>query len=148
MRLRPFWTALAATALGCGAGDAPPRATAAVAFVYRASTTTDPAIALAHPACVAEVGSTHIHPSWHGFDIVYMTNAGDRWTVDFADVPVGGRLRIRVSDPNVCGENPTGAATREVFANGVLLSAVVGTPGDGVEPGLAFTVGEDGSVTP
>jgi hypothetical protein len=148
MRLRPVLTALAASALGCGTGDAPPRATAAVAFVYLASTTTDPAIASAHPDCVAAVGGTHLHPGWQGFDIVFMTNAGDRWTVAFSDVPVGTRQRIRVSDPNACSESPTGAATREVFANGVLLTTVVGTPGNGVEPGLAFTVGGDGGVTP
>jgi hypothetical protein len=148
MRLRPVSTVLAALALGCGTSDAPPVATATVAFVYLASTTTDPAVALAHPACVAEVGSTHLHPGWQGFDIVYMANGGDRWTVAFADVPVGTRQRIRVSDPNACSENPTGAATHDVFANGVLLTDVVGTPGDGIEPGLAFTVGEDGGVTP
>ncbi len=58
------------------------------------------------------------------------------------------RLSLRVSDPNVCTENSTGAATRNVFANDVLLVDIVPTPGSGTEPGLAFTVDTDGTVTP
>ncbi|MBI2186743.1 MAG: hypothetical protein HYU37_06405 [Acidobacteria bacterium] len=41
-----------------------------------------------------------------------------------------------------------GAATRNVFANDVLLVEVVPTPGSGIEPGLAFTVSPDGRVSP
>ena len=72
----------------------------------------------------------------------------DLWQITFTDVPVAERLAIRVSDPNVCAENATGAATRNVFANDVRLVDIVPTPGTGTEPGLAFTVGTDGTATP
>ncbi len=146
--------ALAAAAIACGSGGdepataGPPRSQATVTFVYVATTEIDRAVAEQFAACVEGAGQTHMHPSWLGFNRVDMTDAGDRWTITFADVPVGNRERIRVNDPNVCAENPTGAATRNVFANGVRLTDVVDTPGSGIEPGLAFTVGEDGTVTP
>ncbi len=72
----------------------------------------------------------------------------DLWQITFTDVPVDVRLSLRVSDPNVCTENSTGAATRNVSANDVLLVDIVPTPGSGTEPGLAFTVDADGTVTP
>jgi hypothetical protein len=78
-----------------------------------------------------------------------MTATGaDRWEISFSDVPANVRQSIRVSDGNACDENPTGAATRNVLANDVLLRDVVPTPGSGTEPGLAFTVASDGRVTP
>jgi hypothetical protein len=95
------------------------------------------------------VGPTHIHPSWRGFALFPMTAvAADRWEITLNDVPVNARQSIRISDGNVCDENPTGAATRNVFANDVLLTDIVPTPGSGTEPGLAFTVAADGRVTP
>lgn len=67
-----------------------------------------------------------------------MTPIGsERWEISFSDVPVGVRQSIRVSDGNACDQNPTGAATRNVAANGVALSEIVPTPGSGTEPGLA-----------
>ena len=63
-------------------------------------------------------------------------------------VQVGSEQRIRISDPNACALNATGASTDGVSANGTLLTRVVDTPGSGVEPGLAFEVAADGSVTP
>jgi len=72
----------------------------------------------------------------------------DLWQITFTDVPVDVRLSLRVSDPNVCTENSTGAATRNVSANDVLLMDIVPTPGTGTEPGLAFTVSADRTVTP
>lgn len=78
-----------------------------------------------------------------------MTPVGaDRWEITFGDVPLNTRQSIRVSDGNACDENPTGAATRNIFANNVLLVNVVPTPGSGTEPGLAFSVSPDGRVTP
>lgn len=44
--------------------------------------------------------------------------------------------------------DPNGASTMNVFANGVLLTRIVDTPGNGTEPGLAFTVSASGGVTP
>ena len=70
------------------------------------------------------------------------------WQLTFTDVPIAVRLSLRVSDPNVCTENATGAATRNVSASDVPLVDIVPTPGTGTEPGLAFTVTADGIVTP
>ncbi len=123
--------------------------TATVAFGYLAATSIDPAVQSAFPACVAGVGRTHIHPSWRGFVRIDMTPVGaDRWEISLNDVPANEFVRIRISDPNVCAENPTGAATQNAFANGVELTQVVDTPGNGIEPGLGFSVAPDGTVTP
>ena len=120
-----------------------------VRFVYAATTTIDPAVAAQFPGCVQGVGQTHIHPGWRGFSRVDMSaTPPDRWEITFEDVPVGIENRIRVSDPNVCAENSTGAATRGVSANGVTLVRIVDTPGSGTEPGFAFAVAADGTVTP
>ncbi len=122
---------------------------ATVRFVYMASTTTDPGVETAFPDCVQGVSATHIHPGWRGFNAVFMTAMGDdRWEITFSDVPVGEEQRVRVSDPNTCALNPTGASTDGVFANGTLLVRVVDTPGSGVEPGLSFQVSTDGTVRP
>jgi hypothetical protein len=45
-------------------------------------------------------------------------------------------------------KTPAGAATRNVFANDVLLVEIVPTPGSGTEPGLALAVAANGRVTP
>ncbi len=120
-----------------------------VEFVYQASTSTDPDVAAAHAACVAGVGQTHIHPSWLNFSRVNMNAVGvERWEITFGDVPIDVLQSIRISDPNVCADNPTGAATQNVSANAVLLTNVVDTPGSGVEPGLSFTVDANRQITP
>jgi len=72
----------------------------------------------------------------------------ERWEITFEDVPIGVLQSIRISDPTVCADNPTGASTQNVFANAVLLINVVDTPGSGVEPGLSFMVDANGQVTP
>ena len=127
----------------------PSAAGATVRFDYRASTTVSPELPPSTQACVSGVGRTHIHPSWQSFNRIDMQAVGsDLWQITFTDVPVAERLSIRVSDPNVCAENATGAATQNVFANDVPLVEVVPTPGTGTEPGLALTVGTDGRVTP
>ena len=124
-------------------------AVATVAFGYLAATAIDPAVQNMFPGCVAGVGSTHIHPSWREFDRIDMTPVGaDRWEISFDDVPTDEDVRIRISDPNVCADNPTGAATENAFANGVELTQIVDTPGAGIEPGLGFRVAPDGTVTP
>ena len=51
--------------------------------------------------------------------------------------------RFRVNDQNACDENPTGAVTRNVFANDVRLIQNTTTPGNGDEPGFAFTVASE-----
>jgi hypothetical protein len=144
------WVAAGAACGGTAEPEAasPPRSSATITFVYVAATSIDEGVAQQFPACVQGAGQTHIHPSWLAFDRRDMTNGGDRWAITLPGVPVGSRERIRLNDPNACAENPTGAVTRNVFANGVRLTAVVDTPGSGAEPGLAFTVGEDGEVMP
>ena len=123
--------------------------TATVEFVYLATTTINPTVQAQFPSCVAGVGQSHIHPSWFDFRRFKMTAEDSaEWRIIFMNVPVNQELRIRVSDPNVCKDNPTGASTNNVFANGVLLTRIVDTPGSGIEPGLAFRVREDGTVTP
>jgi hypothetical protein len=150
LRLATIVAGLVAAACGdgYGGGSAAPPQRAFVTFRYEAAVAVDADVAAAAPACVSGVGHTHIHPSWRSFERVDMTADGSGWTISFDDVPVDSRERIRVSDPNACAENPTGAATRNVFANGVRLTDVVDTPGSGTEPGLAFTVAAYGSVMP
>ena len=85
----------------------------------------------------------------YDFSRIDMTAVGsDRWEITFSDVPVGFEQRIRISDPNTCATDPNCASTQNVFANGVLLTRVVDTPGNGTEPGLAFAVATDATVTP
>lgn len=139
--------------VSCG-GDSPatgPGQTgrAAVRFAYLASTSLRSDLPPSAQSCAAAVGRTHIHPSWRSFERIDMQAVGpNRWEIGFDDVPVGARQSIRISDGNVCTENPTGAATRNVQANGVVLSDIVPTPGSGTEPGLAFSVDAAGRVTP
>ena len=139
--------------VGCDSGDSSPTApsttTATVRFDYRAATALTPNLPASTAACVSGVGRTHFHPSWRGFVRIDMEAIGaDRWQITFTDVPIEVRLSLRVSDPNVCTENATGAATRNVFANDVVLVDIVPTPGTGTEPGLGFTVAVDGTVMP
>lgn len=120
-----------------------------VDFSYRAPTSINPTVQQQFPSCVAGVGRTHIHPSWRGygrFDMIVTEE--ERWGISFDDVTVGRSYRIRISDPNACATDPNGASTRNVFANGVQLTRIVDTPGNGPEPGLAFTVTEDGQIVP
>ena len=128
---------------------APSSGVTTVVITYRAATTPRIDLTPSTQACVIGVGQTHVHPSWRGFGAFAFTAvAADRWEFSFNDAPVGARLSLRVSDGNVCDENPTGAATRNVFANNVLLTEIVTTPGSGPEPGFAFSVDASGRVTP
>jgi hypothetical protein len=144
--------AVAAAACG-GSADAPsptsPGApTATVRIVYRASVSPRTDLPQSLATCVSGVGQTHIHPSWRAFVAVPLQAQSNQWEITFTDVPTTARQSIRVSDGNVCDENPTGAATRNIFANDVLLTQIVTTPGSGPEPGLAFGVDTTGRVTP
>ena len=151
--MRGHGALLAATlalAVGCGSDPSGPNgAVARVELSYLAPTTVDPSVSARFPECVAGVGRTHIHPSWRGFARFDLNATGaSRWEISFPDAPVGPEQSIRISDPNACALNPTGASTANVFANGVRLTRVVPTPGAGTEPGLAFLIAADGTVTP
>ncbi len=142
-------TAVALTACNDGGPAGPSTARATVRFDYQAATTVSPDLPPSTQGCVDGVGRTHIHPSWRDFNRIDMQASGtDLWQITFTDVPITERLSIRVSDPNVCADNATGAATQNVFANDVRLVDIVPTPGTGTEPGLAFTVDAGGTVTP
>lgn len=122
---------------------------ATVVFSYRASTVTDPAVVAAHRACGDHVGPTHIHLGWISFFRNNLAAVGPQeWRYTADNVPSGGEQQIRVNDPNACTGDPNGAVTVNVYANGVLLTKGVATPGNGLEPGLAFRVAPDGTVTP
>lgn len=131
-------------AAGCGGGGSGGGfPTVSVTIVYLAATERDPDI----PDC--GVGATHIHPSWRDFARVgLVANGPDEWWIEFTDVPPNRLLSIRVNDANKCPADPNGATTEDIYANGVLLTNVVDTPGDGIEPGLSFSVDADGEVTP
>jgi hypothetical protein len=99
-------------------------------------------------ACVNGVGATHTHPSWHSFAAIpLLAVPPDRYEITFTDVPVNTRVSLRVNDQNACDENPTGAVIRNVFVNGIGLIQNATTPGSGDEPGFAFTVAPNGTIS-
>ena len=99
-------------------------------------------------ACVSGVGTTHTHPSWRSFATVPMQPVPpDRYEISFTDVPVNTRVSFRVNDQNACDENPTGAVTRNVFTNEVRLIQNTTTPGNGDEPGFAFSIAPNGTIS-
>lgn len=98
-------------------------------------------------ACANAVGATHTHPSWRSFAAIPLQPVPpDRYEISFADVPVNSRVSFRVNDQNSCDENPTGAVTRNIFVNNVRLVQNATTPGNGDEPGYAFTIAPDGTI--
>jgi hypothetical protein len=151
-----FALPLVLATIACGSYDAPETGTGpsaarvTVRIRYEASTIARTDLPPSLATCVTGVGPTHLHPSWRSFVAIPLTAAAaDRWEITFTDVPVDTRLSFRISDGNVCSQqNPTGAATQSIFANDVLLTEIVTTPGSGPEPGLAFTVSPSGAVTP
>jgi len=57
------------------------------------------------------------------------------------------KVSFRINDQNSCDQNPTGAVTRNVSVNSVSLVQNTTTPGQGDEPGFAFSVSANGRVT-
>lgn len=128
---------------GCGEEEPTPPARAEVTFAYLAPTERN------FDIVDCGVGETHIHLSWRNFELVNFKEYGPmEWRRTFTDVPVGRRVSIRVSDANSCYRDPNGATTENVYANGVHLTSVVDTPGNGPEPGLSLFVEADGTVKP
>ena len=89
-----------------------------------------------HPSELAQLPSDPLQPV-----------PPDRYELTFSDVPVATRVSFRVNDQNACDENPTGAVTRNVFANEVRLIQNATTPGNGDEPGYALSVAADGTIS-
>ena len=126
----------------------PTETTATVRIVFLGSTTRRADLPASAQACVAGVGPTHVHPSWRDFAALPLQAVPpDRYEISFSDVPVGARVSFRVNDQNACDENPTGAVTRNVFANDVRLAQNATTPGNGDEPGYALTVAANGTIS-
>jgi hypothetical protein len=144
---------LALTLAGCGDSDSPPTSPsrsgmATVRIVYLGATARRTDLPASAQACVAGVGPTHIHPSWRSFAAISLQALPpDRYQITLDDVPVDTRVSFRINDQNACDENPTGAVTRNVFANDVRLVQNATTPGNGDEPGFAFFVSSNGRVT-
>jgi hypothetical protein len=127
---------------------APPATAATVRIVFQGSTTRRSDLPPSAQACVNGVGVTHTHPSWRNFAAVPLQAVPpDRYEITFDDVPIDQRVSFRVNDQNSCDQNPTGAVTRNVAANGVDLVQNATTPGSGDEPGYAFSVTAAGRVT-
>lgn len=136
-------------ASGCDqdSGPASPSATASVRIIFMGSTTRRTDLPPFADACVSGVGMTHIHPSWRSFAAIPLQPVPpDRYEISFTDVPVDTRVSFRVNDQNACDENPTGAVTRNIVVNDVRLIQNATTPGNGDEPGFAFTVARGGTV--
>jgi len=157
MRSLLAWLAAAVlvAATGCGGSNSPSSPTPSqgagitsgrIVFVGATARRTD--LPPSAQACVNGVGQTHIHPSWRGFaGIPLQPVPPDRYEIAFSDLPVNIRLSFRINDQNSCDQNPTGAVTRSVFVNDVALVQNATTPGNGEEPGFAFTISATGTVT-
>jgi hypothetical protein len=149
--------ALASTlaVLGCDGSDGPSPPTtpsgstaATVRIVFMGATARRTDLPASAQACVNGVGSTHTHPSWRSFATVPMQPVPpDRYEFSYDDVPVETRVSFRVNDQNACDQNRTGAVTRNVSANGVPLVQNATTPGNGDEPGYAFSIAANGAIS-
>ncbi len=155
MTARAVVVVLSLAAPGCGKSDGPASpagptvpTTATVRLVFMGSTMRRTDLPMSAQACVNGVGATHSHPSWRSFaGIPLQPVPPDRYELMFTDVPVNTRVSLRVNDQNACDENPTGAVTRNVFVNDIRLMQNATTPGNGDEPGFAFTVASNGTVS-
>ena len=137
--------------LGCGSGSGSgpnsPSGSPTLRIVFSGPTARRPDLTPGALDCVNGVGATHIHPSWRNFATVPLQPVPpDRYEITFTDVPVGTRVSFRVNDQNACDENPTGAVTRNVFANDVRLIQNATTPGNGDEPGYALVLAANGTI--
>ena len=126
----------------------PTATSATVRIVFQGSTTGRTDLPSSAQACVNGVGATHTHPSWRNFaGIPLQPVPPDRYEIAFDDAPVDMRVSFRINDQNSCDQNPTGAVTRNVSVNGANLVQNATTPGQGDEPGFAFSVSASGRVT-
>ena len=139
--------ALVAATAGCNESS-PSDSSPTLQVVFRGSTTRRPDLPASAQACLSGVGATHIHPSWHNYaSTVLRALPPDRYEITLSDVPLDTRVSFRINDQNFCDLNPTGAVTRNVFANGVELTQNTLTPGVGEEPGFALVVSSGGRVS-
>jgi hypothetical protein len=152
MNARIITIGLVVAALGCDDSPSPSgpsgSMTPTVRLVFAGPTARRSDLPASAQACANAVGVTHTHPSWRNFAAVPLQPVPpDRYELTFTDVPVNTRVSLRVNDQNSCDENPTGAVTRNVFLNDVRLIQNATTPGNGDEPGYAFTVSPTGTIS-
>ena len=140
--------------VGCGEPNGPSSPTtpsgsmATVRIVFMGSTARRFDLPASAQACVSGVGTSHTHLSWRGFaGIPLQPVPPDRYEIAFTDVPIDTRVSFRVNDQNACDENPTGAVTRNVLVNDIRLVQNTTTPGNGDEPGFAFTIASNGTIS-
>ena len=127
---------------------APSDSASTLRIVFAGSTTRRSNLPTSAQGCVSGVGVTHIHPSWRDFaSIPLQPVPPDRYEITLTDVPIATRVSFRINDQNSCDENPTGAVTRNVFANDVRLVQNTTTPGNGDEPGYALTIAANGTIS-
>jgi hypothetical protein len=151
-KFRVVAAALTLSAAACGDSTTPAgptgSTTATVRIVFMGATAQRTDLPGSAQACVSGVGATHTHPSWRNFAAITLQPVPpDRYEIVFTDVPVGIRVSFRINDQNACDENPTGAVTRNVFANDARLVQNTTTPGNGDEPGFAFTISPGGALS-
>jgi hypothetical protein len=148
VRALALCVALAACRSNPSPAPAPTATSGAVRIVYQGSTVRRTDLPPSAQACVDGVGATHTHPSWRNFaGIPLQAVPPERYEITFDDVPVDTRVSFRINDQNSCDQNATGAVTRNVFVNNVALVQNTTTPGQGDEPGFAFSVAANGRVT-
>jgi hypothetical protein len=154
MHAPAFVVALGLAALGCDEPNrtssptpSPGSTRATVRIVFAGATARRTDLPASAQACVSGVGATHTHPSWRSFaSIPLQPVPPDRYEISFTDVPIDARVSFRVNDQNACDENPTGAVTRNVLVNDIRLLQNTTTPGNGDEPGFAFSIAANGRV--
>jgi hypothetical protein len=152
MRTRILAVAITSLALiGCDETTTPTSITTeppTVDIVFLGPTARRTDLPASAQACLDGVGPTHIHPSWQDFAAIPMQSLPpDRYVISLTNVPVGRRVTFRINDQNYCDQNPTGAVTRNVTVNNMLLTQNATTPGNGDEPGFAFTLSQNGNVS-
>jgi hypothetical protein len=148
MNARPVAFTVGLATLACSSGPSSPSTPATVRVVFVGATARRADLPASAQACVNGVGATHIHPSWRNFEAIPLQPVPpDRYEISFTDVPVSARVSFRVNDQNACDQNPTGAVTRNVFVNDVRLIQNTTTPGNGDEPGFAFAMAPNGTVS-
>ena len=153
MHLRRLVVAAAVSLATSGCDEAngpspPPTQPGSVRIVLAAATTRRSDLPPSAQSCADAVGATHIHPSWRNFAAIPLQPIPpDRYEIAFTDVPINMRMSFRINDQNACDENPTGAVTRNVSVYDVPLVQNATTPGNGDEPGFAFTMAPNGTIS-
>src|SRR5256885_2010930 len=126
----------------------PSAAAATVRIVFLGSTTRRADLPASALPCADGAGATHIHLSWRSFAAAPLRPVPpDRYEIVLDDVPLDTRVTFRINDQNACDENSTGAVTRNVLVNDVRVMQNATTPGNGDEPGYAFMVARNGTVS-